>query len=414
MKTYLQAIIVFYFVFSFAEPYTNVLFGNYFKYFIIMMVVLFNGYFKGRRSDYAIMLVFWFIYQFFTLIWSTDYVAFQTHFLGELLMITLLLQIFACIDERRVFDHVILATLLSSFAISLLSLFFSDGYHGADYTRYVLVIGGAENDPNNQAAFSLYSYIISLYYLNKVNFFKKVILLVILSVSVISMFNTGSRGAFIATAVPTAIMLWGTFSVKNNKGLSYRVLLITGIILIIMIIPSFIRQFLMEESVDRVFYEDYGTGSERTVIWNNIFNKFSSNILYIIFGLGWGTANTITGLSNTSYVSLHNTPLAILVNTGIIGFSLFYYPIYCIMKLLLKKKDYLPFFLFLGQFIISLFLECINTRFYWNAIMIIFFAAAIDSKDSDSVQDDPEPNDQDRQQQENSNLLDHACNIAAQ
>ena len=276
--------------------------------------------------------------------------------------------------ERAFLNQILITVCLSSAIMSSLSLIFEGGYLTEDNARRVFILWGAEIDPNNQAAFSLFSYVISLYAINKVKTKWKIVLILFAVVSLISILNTASRGAFISLIVSSSLLLLNTLHTTGiqKKATTYIMAIIA--ILTIAYIVTNASLYINEQAYERVFQEDYGDGSKRSFIWQNVYNIFSSSILYIIFGMGWGTANIYTGETYGSYYSIHNTHFAILTNTGIIGFLLFYYPLYKVIKSLYSKRLFLPIILFLSQFIVAFFLECINKRFFWNAIFIIFIA----------------------------------------
>ena len=109
----------------------------------------------------------------------------------------------------------------------------------------------------------------------------------------------------------------------------------------------------------------YEGGSERTEIWGNAFELMRSNILFYLFGAGWGSYYGYNGY----YVVMHNTFISMLCDTGIIGLLLFYSPIVKATRYLYKEKCILPLLLLVAGFVPSFFLEAINKRFFWNAVM---------------------------------------------
>ena len=127
--------------------------------------------------------------------------------------------------------------------------------------------------------------------------------------------------------------------------------------------------FLPEDILTRLFdFSDYVGGSNRDTIWNHGLQMLKDP-LTLLFGAGWGSYK-----ANGGFTSLHNTFLSILCDTGILGLSLLFGPLIYVAVKLLKNRQPLPVALFVAAMAPSFFIEAINKRFFWNAIIYMLIA----------------------------------------
>lgn len=132
------------------------------------------------------------------------------------------------------------------------------------------------------------------------------------------------------------------------------------VILAIVVVVFVLRRYIPEDIVDRLIgIDSYAGGSERTNIWNNGWRLLSED-LNLVFGAGWGCYFGYNGFNS----AMHNTYIAMLCDVGIIGSLIFFIPIVCKLKLMMKGKEYLPVMLVLAGFCPSIFLDAINKRFF--------------------------------------------------
>lgn len=370
-----------YFALTFFEPYLNGTIGSVTKYYIIIVIII-QLLSNGNRitiHQYTLPFVFWLIYRFITLLWTNDYYMFNNHVYSQIGMIALLFVTASTSHSEKEVNNVVKVIWMSSSIISLLSLFFGRSYHNIVDARQVLVLFGQEVDPNNQAAFALVGISIALYFAVYVK--KHIILsLLTLLINILSMFKTGSRGALLGMAALVLFVI--VFFLFQNKSIGFRVKSIFIFVVISVLLFYFIRTFLPNVIIERLFdFSTYEGGSERTYIWENAFDLLMKD-LNLIFGAGWGAYYGYNGF----YRAIHNTFLSMLCDVGIIGVALFFIPIvnktvYCI-----KNKEYLLVMLLLAGLCPSFFLDAINKRFFWNPIIILFMYIGI-KKQNRSVEE---------------------------
>lgn len=354
-----------YFLITYFEPYLNGVIGSVVKYYMFATIIgllLFSNRMIVRGYHYV--LICWLGYKFLSLLWTTDYTIFKMHYITHLGVIALLVCITAVEDCEHCFLLVRNNLWLGSAVIGLLSLFMSKSYEGEE-NRQVLTLFGQQNDPNNQAAFLVYGLAISLYFLL---YEKKHRLLhiAVICINTYATLLTGSRGGLLSIGMIVLsyiITLYDKETLKSNfcKVIIIAILTLLLAVLIFMLLP--------EDITERLFdLEGYEDGNNRLGLWTHGLSLLK-NPIHLAMGAGWGAYVTGRGA-----LSLHNTFLSILCDVGLLGFCLLFAPIVRATSAMLKKKNILPFSVFVAGMVPSFFIEAINKRFFWNAIMFLFIA----------------------------------------
>ena len=227
----------------------------------------------------------------------------------------------------------------------------------------MLTLFGVQNDPNNCAAFSLFGAIISCYsifYLKK--YYISSFVNLILGTFVILL--TGSRGGLIAIV---AIILLCFLFMKplNTLNLLSRGSLIFFLFTIFLIMSPYI---LPPNTINRLlnFFSDGGSG--RIQLWTDAFDLFKTQPL---FGGGWGAA---TYFNKRFPQAVHNTYLSMLAEGGIVSLSLFLYSHFYLIMKGIKKRNWFPLLMLSSMFILCFFIDAINKRFIWNALIISYLS----------------------------------------
>lgn len=360
---WLKLAICLYFVISVFEPYLTGVLGSVTKYYILLvsfLLLLKNNFFI--RSD-AVPYIVWLVYKVFTLFWSKDLATPKLHFLSQVGMVLFFIALLSQRFDLKTLDEFELSYFLASGVLGLLSLFLSNSYLGTAESRQVIVVFGIEEDPNNQAAFLIVGICLSL---SNILYKKKFVLIsvLILLINSFACFKTGSRAGLVTLVF--LIFLFVCLGVGKNqiKSIIKRFLFLAMIIAVLYFI---ILGSLPESVYQRLFvFSSYSGGSGRVILWRNAWSLFTRDLLTIIFGAGWGTATISTGLD----VAVHNTFLTMLCDVGLFGTLLFFCPIIGMSFKLIKKRQIVPVYFLLSQFIPSFFIDSINKRFFWNAIFL--------------------------------------------
>lgn len=363
VNTYTSFFVNIYFFLSFYEIYLNNLIGSVTKYLILIVIFLLllnNKYVTFKW--YHLSFVMWLLLKFLSLYWSRDFTVFRMHVFSQIGMILLLI-VMTTVKYKQSFVQKILNTVLyTSGSMGLLSILFNEPYKGT-MSRQVLTLFNIQPDPNNMAAFYLYGITLSLYNILFTN--KNIVMnLFIFIINIIAVMTTGSRGGLISllSILIVIIILSRISNINiNRKNRNFILFLIaTSIIIYIM------QSNMSGTSYERLFnFENYSGGSNRTVIWANTFDLFKQ---YPVFGAGWGAYYGYNGFS----MAVHNVFLQILVDGGIVGFSLFFFPIIWLIVKSLKQKKPLVLLILITGLTPSFFLDAIHKRFFWNCIIWAF------------------------------------------
>ncbi|MGE7689366.1 O-antigen ligase family protein [Lysinibacillus sp. NPDC097214] len=356
----LRFLIYIYIVISFYEAYINQLIGSYTKYYLLFIIVIyFSSYSKIKLEKYHLLIISWLIFKFASILWgsynSIGSSNVSTQLLSQVGMVGFFLVMTIVKFEYSFVKKIIDISLYASVSMGFLSLFFSEAYLFAFESRQVLTLFGTQNDPNNMAAFFLVGISIALYYIifEKEHIFRNCIFIVM---NGFALSLTASRGGFVSLVVVIVLIVFVT-----NKRKLYFVDIMKKIILIVMIIVSLfivLKQFLPVSIFDRLFsFDSYKGGSGREDLWTTAATLIEKKPF---FGWGWGGYES----------GLHNTYLTMLCDVGIVGFSLFLLALFSICIRSIKFRMPLGIILLVTGLGPSFFIDAINKRFFWNALIL--------------------------------------------
>ncbi len=360
IRLFLVAIYVF---LSFYEFFLNRTIGaltKYYVFIIIVMIMLTANKLHVKSYHYAI--VGWLIYKFLSLAWTPSYNVFGLRGFSEVIYVFLLVSLTALEEQEKLLTLLQKSFWLCSVLFGVLSLFFNGPYEGVS-SRLVLTLFGVQFEPNNGVAFLMCGFALSLHHIlfEKKNTFLHIMVIIINAYAILI---TGSRAGLLTLAAVTLCCLLMVNQSEARKSIVFRVILVAFVIIVPCII---ILQYLPEITFDRLFtFEDYEGGSERDIMWRYGINILS-NPINLLMGIGWGGYGGEGG-----YNSLHNTFLSVLCDSGIIGFSVLFGPIAVSIFKMLKAKNPLPLIIFISAMVPSFFIEAINKRFFWNALIYVF------------------------------------------
>lgn len=361
---FLRCLLYFYFFISFYEPFLNGVIGSVMKYYIFFVMGLFLLYFRNFHiSNYHIAYLIWLIYKFISLLWTTNFWMFNATAVSQVGMVAWLICLTGVNIDNETLDGIVNSIAIGSFSIGLLSIFFSEPYHGSVESRQVLTLFGEQCEPNNQGAYIVIGFTIFLYRIfnsdkNRLFYF------IALLVNAYSTLKTGSRTGLTTLAVVVLVIFFASI---RKKGFSAFKGVIIGIIALV-ILYFVVRKYLPQNTFDRLFeFDTYKGGSERDILWKNAFGLFKKG-LNPIFGAGWGAYFGYNGI----YKAVHNTYLGMLCDVGILGFLLFFVPVINAIWQLWKRRNILPICFFITAAVPAFFIEAINKRYFWNAVILLF------------------------------------------
>ncbi len=360
-----RLLICVYFLISFFEPYLNGVLGSVTKYYILLLIgVIFINHHNLNIQPFHLCFIGWLFLKIVSVLWTTDTYIPRLHIFSQIGMVALFIVLTGIQLDKKTISYIENTMWFGSGAIGTLSLFFHHPYHGIVSERQVLYLFGQEADPNNQAAFLLIGLTIALYNLIIQGKYR-LLSVATIAINALSLFSTGSRGGFVGLVSIVILLL--IISMKGKK-IGNKIKFVFLLMLVCIALYFIAYKFLPENIFERLFnFSSYEGGSDRDVIWENGWKLFTSD-LHFLFGAGWGAYYGYNGF----YDAMHNTFLSMLCDIGIVGFLIFFVPIFRIGFRLIKSKNTLPVLLLICGFVPSFFIEAINKRFFWNVIFLLF------------------------------------------
>lgn len=325
------------------------------------------------KLDYRFISVFlWLAVSFFSYFWTIDTDWFKTYFSMYLNNAAMFL-VFSLICFSTEEASFLKKSMIFGVGALLIYMTFVPG--AVVFSQHRLSISGGDGslDQNYLSALMLVSFGMVCYDLNnkKQNIFTKIISIVFCLAILVYILLTGSRSGTIASLV--IIILTLNTSWKN------RIKLCAIILLVVFVAIPLITNILPEELRDRFSLSamlgqnaDSGT---RFVIWEKAIS--SLDIGSIIFGHGVGSGQVIIGdvLNQGLYMAPHNHYIAMILDTGIIGFTLINFPI---LKMIITtiKKDKGVGLAFVGICIMAFFIDVVTTKFFWSSLLLLSSCAS--------------------------------------
>lgn len=252
------------------------------------------------------------------------------------------------------------------FIIGAIKLNFS--FFGNNITSYGLLIDrgtprliGTIIDPN---IFVLFNSLFFFYYLNRMKKFG-------LFLSSLTLILSFSRGGIIAILFAFVI---GIF-ISKGKVLLRNILLITVLGVIIFItLNSLFNIDLINVLSERFTAMSFDQGSGRLNIWSNGLFLFSENP---IFGIGIYNFQQYNMMFFNDYHYLHNTYLEVLVESGVIGFTLYFLVFIILLYKLYKLQKVMPESRFLFTTLLSIIVIMSTLSLIINEFIFLFLALCI-------------------------------------
>lgn len=364
----LSFLFCFYLFYCFFEPYINNVVGAGGKYLIFLVIICFVlSYHKIRFEWYHLSVILWLLLKSASIFWASFNYIVQLHFFSQIGMVALFITMSLVSFNDKFIKSVINTALYSSFLIGILSLFYSRPFLSETFNdRQVLTLFGVQNDPNDQAAFLLVGIAIALNVVLNGKALSKIFNVMMVAICLVNAYAillTGSRGGLMSLMILilAAILLSGRSEKSIPKKLAKNFVFLGLFGLSLYIIAN---NYLPADSFKRMFdFTSYLGGSGRMDIWENVLPIFLNSP---VFGGGWGSYWGYNGY----YTAVHNTFLSVLTDSGIVGFLLLFMPVFVIGSKAMKKGYALPFLIFIAGFAPSLFLDAINKRFFWNALIV--------------------------------------------
>ena len=239
--------------------------------------------------------------------------------------------------------------------------------------RFILNEG---DDPNALAALLILPTFVTLNSILKSDKYKILYIIVFLFITA-GLLATGSRGALFSTGF---ILIWYTLDVLNRKGkISSKLLTILLVSMCIGLFIVLIPNSLYSRYFDsNIFENELLSPYSRTSIWKTVINSIIPSMP--LLGYGSGNAYLIVGEYLGKPMSSHNLLFDILLQYGYLGIVVFLIFLLSITSFLIKNKRKDLIYIFFAILLVTVFLEGLSKKYFWNVIMFIILTAQIDRK----------------------------------
>lgn len=241
--------------------------------------------------------------------------------------------------------------------------------NGTKFDRTTLVIMGQTSDPNYFVGFFIFPLTIALKQL--VSGKHRGLYLVLIAVSLYSVFLSGSRGGFLAIAVTFA-----GFAVLYPSGFAKRIMLLVGGFILLFVFWTVFKPFLPDNIVERMSVESVvetgGTG--RWDIWKSMLREIVEQPEKLLLGRGIDAMHRLFVHGKWADEFAHNQLIQAVYNQGLIGLLSFLRLTGISFFRCIKRRKTVSIAI-LGMMALSLSLSFNQTtRTFWNLIAYAAFA----------------------------------------
>lgn len=274
-------------------------------------------------------------------------------------------------DELELMENVQVLLLVILNGLTLFS-------NGVEDDRTTLVIMGQTTDPNYFVGFFIFPLAVALKKL--VSGKHSVLYLLLIAVSMYSIFRSGSRGGFLAVAVTVA-----GFAFFYPSGFGKRILFLMGGSFLLLIFWTVFKPFLPENIVERMsvaaVVESGGTG--RVDIWKSMLQAIVDQPEKLLLGRGIITVHWFFRGGRWTYAVAHNQILQVVYTQGLIGLLAFLALTGISFFRCIKRRKTVAIAI-LGMMALSMSVSFNQTtRTFWN--LIAYAALAFPDNDINTI-----------------------------
>ena len=265
-------------------------------------------------------------------------------------------------DELKLLEK---AQILLLIILNVLTLF----SNGSLANRTTLMIMGQTSDPNYFVGFFIFPLTVALKQLASGK--HPLPYLLLLAVSLYSVFLSGSRGGFLAIAVTIA-----GFALIYPTGFKKRMVFFAGGLMLLLILWTIFKPILPENIVERMSVEAVvetgGTG--RMDVWKSMIREIVDQPEKLLFGRGLNIFHRVEVDGRWSDKVAHNQVIQTVYNQGLVGLISFLLMIGISFFRCLKRRKIVSIAM-IGMMALSVSLSFNQTtRTFWNLIAYAAFA----------------------------------------
>lgn len=236
--------------------------------------------------------------------------------------------------------------------------------------RETIAINGKGVNANILAISIEMTFVISFYLLifKKYSRVKKTALIALLIVLFIGMLNVGSRGAMVSAIVTCGCIVMGV-RFDRNAFIKRLALVIIGCTLILFVYFQIIltTQLGARFTLDNLIGVGTLGTANRERIWRIAFQKIFQNPF---IGYGAGSSPYVIETEYKFY-GTHNSYIMILLEFGIVGFSLVTLWFVNIFRACKASKEKIFLYVFISLLFVIFFVEGFSTKIFWGVMVLV-------------------------------------------
>lgn len=321
--------------------------------FVTMVVTALSMVLCYRRLKFALFpgmlaLSIFIVFNLFTSVVLSDGVDFK--FFGLMLFVVLLSFFRMNQREKKYLENAFIFTAMFYGALILYACITNTSM----YTHGSILLFGSELDPNFVGIPLVGGIVLLLYRLlyEKGKIFSALMMIFLL----ITVFYTASRGSFLSMSIGCALVALYYFFDRKIPFARRAIILVVGIVVFYAVFIYAIRE--LDDQMNRILDFSEGADNGRFGLWRRAIDVFSYHPL---FGVGHGGYYRLTGMAT------HNTYLAILCETGLVGSLCFLIFLFAVLKKVWRlNKGW--FFLLIAVLIQVFFLDATANRCLWSIL----------------------------------------------
>lgn len=320
-----------------------------------------------RQNIIAKHYLFFLIFSFFSITWAVNYDLSISYFNRLIVAYLDIVIIYYIISKYNIQNSILIGILIGTLYNYLIAFnILKPNFETYEFGRFL----GSVGNPNKLSRILILNLFVSLFFLRRDNnsFFKIIIVANILLTFYLTFLTVSKKGMFL---IPLIILLSVDYrKIKIKKILSYSVLIIIFFSLLVRLVPDEIKTEFYEKNIYRIesFFSGVSghTGDDSTYA-RMILVKDGIKLFYEnpIIGVGLNNFRVFLG----KYA--HNNYLEVAVNTGIIGFVLFYIIYFHLFKNVIKVNDKILRRLLVSAIVVILIMD-FTTVTYFDKLVIIF------------------------------------------
>lgn len=347
---------------------------------VAIMALIYEGRLRPFSVVHGIMVLF-LAWGGFSFLWSADQSATFARLITNVQLAVMIILFCQFGAERKENHGLVIAYVIGS-SFSLFELFrrylfgmaFEVGVFVDRYTAF-------DNNPNDYALALAVAIPMAWYLVITGNKRWEIVLgYVYMGAGTVGVVLTGSRGGLIAAAVASLILPLSLTRLSHSRKLLTVAFVLLGVYIGIQVTPERVMNRLatLEEfapdNVPATYYGELEGPNIRTVLWKQGIREFLSNPQVAVVGVGAGAyMSGVEPIYGERFVA-HNVFVSILVEQGIIGFSLFLLILYLILspiRYLETAERYLWLFAFLAWAVGVSFITWEQTKNTWFLIGVL-------------------------------------------